>query len=118
MTREKNLEAILAISTGLLFLYFVFKIPTLLIVSAVIGIIGLFSKSASAGISWLWYKLAEVLGFVVPKILLGIVFYLLLFPLAVLSRFFTKDPLRLSRNHRSLYTDRNTVFGKSDFEKT
>jgi hypothetical protein len=118
MTREKNLEAMLTITAGFLLLYVVFKTPAFLIISLVIAAIGLFSKSLTALIARLWYKLAELLSAVVPRILLGLLYYLLLFPLAVLSRLFSKDPMHLSKDHDSLYVVRNTSFSKKDFEKT
>ena len=100
----------LTITAGFLLLYVVFKTPAFLIISLVIAAIGLFSKSLTALIARLWYKLAELL--------LGLLYYLLLFPLAVLSRLFSKDPMHLSKDHDSLYVVRNTSFSKKDFEKT
>ena len=118
MTREKNLETILTISTGLLVFYLIYRVEELVIISVVLGMIGILFNFMGSKISCLWCKIAEVLGFVVQRILLTIVFYLLLFPIARLSKFFTKDPLRLSRNHDTFYSVRNANFSKCDFEKT
>ncbi len=118
MMREKNLETVLTISTGLLVFYLIYKVEELIIISVVLGIIGIFFNFMGSKISWLWYKIAEVLGFIVSRILLTVVFYLLLFPIARLSRLFTKDPLCLSKNRDTLYTVRNANFSKGDFEKT
>jgi len=118
MTKEKNLETMLTIAVGFIVLFFVFKKQELLYVSLAVGLTGMFSDYLSSKISWAWYKLAEVLGMIVPKIILSIVFYFLLFPIALLSRIGSKDPMKLKKGYSSYYSDRTTPFKKEDFEKT
>lgn len=118
MTKEKNLETILTISMGFIVLSFAFENQWMLYVATVVGLSGIFSNFLSSKISWAWYKLAEVLGMIIPKILLSIVFYLFLFPIALLSRIGSKDPMKLKKGYQSYYTDRTTEFKKEDFEKT
>jgi hypothetical protein len=118
LTKEKNLETMLTIAVGFIVLFFVFEKIWLLYIALGIGLIGMFSDFLSSKISWAWYKLAEVLGMIVPKILLSIVFYLFLFPIALLSRIGSKDPMKLKKGYTSYYSDRTTEFKKEDFEKT
>lgn len=118
MTKEKNLETILTIAVGFIVLFFVFGKQWLLYVALGVGLSGMFSDFLSSKISWAWYKLAEVMGMIVPKILLTIVFYLFLFPIALLSRISNKDPMKLKKGYSSYYADRTTKFKKEDFEKT
>lgn len=118
MKKEKNLETILTIAVGFMVLFFVFEKKELLYAALGIGLTGMFSDFLSSKISWAWFKLAEILGTFVPKILLGIVFYFLLFPIALLSRIGNKDPLKLKRGYASYYSDRTKEFKKEDFEKT
>lgn len=108
----------LTIAVGCIVLFFALEKMWLLYVSLAVGLCGMFSDFLSTKISGAWYKLAEVLGMIVPKILLSVVFYLFLFPLALLSRIGSKDPMKLKKGYSSYYTDRTTKFRKEDFEKT
>jgi hypothetical protein len=63
-------------------------------------------------------KLAWVLSLVIPNILLGLVFYLVVFPIAVLSKIFRRTDFLTLRNPTStLFTESNKQFGKTSFEK-
>lgn len=80
---------------------------------------GILSISIPAAGDWIvkgWYKLAEVLGWINTRILLSVIFFLLLTPIALVRRLFVKDPLRLKRTSSSLYEERNHRFTKEDLE--
>lgn len=64
-------------------------------------------------------KLAGFLSLIIPNILLGIIFFLLLFPIALLSRLFGKnDSLNLKNKSGSTFKNVNKEFDKISFEKT
>lgn len=118
LSREKNIETMLTIVVGFIALFFVFEKQWLLYIALGIGLTGMFSDFLSSKFSWAWYKLAEILGMIAPRILLSIVFYFFLFPIALLSRIGSKDPLKLKKGYTSYYSDRIAEFKKEDFEKT
>ena len=62
-------------------------------------------------------KLGKVLSYIVPNILLSIVFYVVLFPIALLSRLSRKDPLMLSKDHDTYFIDLEKETDRRDFEK-
>ncbi len=63
-------------------------------------------------------KLAEGLSFIVPNILLSLVFFFILTPIAWASRLFKdRDPLDLKNEKDSFFQDRNTSFDPSSFER-
>ncbi|MEL6653997.1 MAG: SxtJ family membrane protein, partial [Bacteroidota bacterium] len=73
-----------------------------------IGSLSLLSPQLARLIHIVWMKLAEVLGYVNSRILLGLIFFLLLSPIALLRRIFHKDPLQLKRpKDKSLFHERN-----------
>lgn len=81
-------------------------------------LIALFIKPLSELISRLWLKFAEALGTLNSKVILSLVFFLFLTPLAFLYRLFAKNPLSLKNNGmKSFYTDRNHVYTSADLEK-
>lgn len=118
MNRDKINETILTITVGFIVLHLVFKNNAFLYTALVIGLCGIFSAYLSEKISQLWFKLAELLGYVVPKILLSIVYFFFLFPIALLARLSKKDHLMLNNNKVSYFVNRDKQTEKADFEKT
>lgn len=65
-----------------------------------------------------WMKIGWILGQIVPRIILSIVFYIILTPLALFSRWFgEKDPLQLKRPDGSLFKKITPIDNKESFEK-
>jgi len=117
MTREKALETVLTIAMGLLVLSFVFHTKWLVVGAILLGIVALASKFLAGKIAWLWLKLAEGLGFVMSRVLLAILFFVVLFPVALLSRIGAKDPLQLKKKAGgTYYADRNHRYEAKDLE--
>ena len=116
MNREKNLETCLVITIGLIAVWFFYKINILLMIALLIGGIGLFVNRWATIINWAWYKLAEGLGFVMSKVLLSLVFFLFLLPLAILYRLFNKDHLQLKKGADTYWKTRNHTYTKKDLE--
>ena len=111
-------KTILTISIGFLVIFLITEWQWAIVVSLIVGLIGVFSDYLSKKIVFLWLKLAWVLSLIVPNIILSAVFFLLLFPLAVLSRVFGhKDLLKLKPTSGSLFKDCNKQFEKSSFER-
>ena len=120
MTKQNNpspTATMLTICVGFLVIFMITDAPWALYVSLVIGLIGVFSDFLSQKITWFWMQLARVLSHIVPNILLTIVFFGILLPLAWLSRISNKDALMLKRRSASLFRDKNSTFEPSSFEK-
>jgi hypothetical protein len=63
-------------------------------------------------------KLAKVLSFIVPNILLSVIFYCFLFPIAILSKVLgNKNGLQLKNRSNSLWIKKNIQIEKVSFEK-
>jgi len=117
MKTDTSKSTILIISMGFLVLYLVFFWQWAVIVSLIVGVVGIVSAYLSRKIEWLWMKLAKLLEYIVPNVLLSIVYFLFLFPISLLSRLFTKDPLMLSKKYKTYYIDINRAIDKKSFEK-
>lgn len=117
MQSQDRYKTILVIVTGLLALGWIFNVPLLAKVAACIGIICIFIPAAAKAIEWLWFKIALGLGWVNSRILLSIIYFVFLLPIAWLSRLFTKDPLALKRGARStLFVTRDHLYTRQDLE--
>ena len=117
-SRNDHEKTMLTISIGFLVIFVIINANWALIVSLVVGLIGVFSTFLSRQIDFLWRKLAWVLSLIMPNIILSIVFFLLLFPTALLSRLFRKgDLLQLKNTSPSTFIATNREFSKEYFEK-
>ena len=117
---ENKLKAkstILVIVVGFIIIYTYSKNYNFLRISIIIGLLGVISDSASLIIDKIWFKISYILGLIVPNILLGSIFYLILFPIALLSRLFgNKDALMLINNKESFFKNRIQKFKITSFE--
>ena len=112
------LEAVVAVIILILIIYFNVGWNWLLIAAIGFGVLSITFKGIAKEIDFLWFKIVWLLGKIIPNIVLAIVFYLLLTPVALLSRIFRKkDPLNLKDNADSLFIKNNEEIDKSYFEK-
>jgi hypothetical protein len=108
-------KTILTIVIGFLIVFVVSQWNWVLMISLGVGLIGIFSTFLSKKIEWLWMQLTKLLSMIVPNIILTAVFYLVLFPVAILSRIFGyKDLLQIKQKKSSYYIDNKKTFKKED----
>lgn len=118
-TTEEKLKAQLVIVTGLCILFLIFKLKGLLYAAALTGFTSLAIPKAGDLIVYVWFKIAEILGWINSRILLSLIFFLILFPVALVSRLFSRDSLLIKgRNKKTIYAIRNHKFTKNDLENT
>jgi hypothetical protein len=118
MKKESSKSTVLVVSMGFLFLYIVFSWQWAMVVSFVVGVVGILSSYLSRKIEWFWMKLSQILGYIVPNILLTSVFFLFLFPISLLSKLSKKDPLMLSKKYNTYFLDIQKRDVKDSFKKT
>lgn len=84
-----------------------------------VGALGLLSSYLALKIQDAWMGLSKILSHIIPPVILSIIFYVILFPIAVLSRLFgEKDPLQLKKTDKSLFKTVDKSCTKDTFEKT
>ncbi|MBI1226129.1 MAG: hypothetical protein GC192_12915 [Bacteroidetes bacterium] len=110
-------ETCLVIATGLLVIYLLHPVQELVLAAIAMGVVGAFIPSLAKWVDWGWYKLSEGMGWVMSRVMLSLVFFVFLFPVALLSRVFgKKDSLQLRKKSGSYWTDRNHVYEGKDME--
>ena len=111
-------KTVLIITVGFLVLYLVSKQNAFLYIAFGVGLLGSISDYLAEKIDWLWTKLGWLLSFIVPNIIMTIIFYVILTPTAFLSRIFGKsDPMDLKNTQASLFKEKESKFSKESFEK-
>ncbi len=115
MHQSDRFKTILVIVTGLLALSYIFKLEWLGKIALLVGLLSVFIPLAARAIEWLWLKLALALGWTNSRVLLSVVYFGFLLPVAMFSRAFTKDPMLIKgKKASSLFTERNQTYRKGD----
>jgi hypothetical protein len=118
-TTNNAFRTVLTITVGFAVIYLATEMRWALLVAICVGLVGVFSTFLSEQIDFVWTKLAWILSFIVPNIILSAIFFLFLFPIALLSRVFgKKDPLHLRNKQSSLFEDSTRTFDQNYFERT
>lgn len=69
--------------------------------------------------TFLWLNISEAIGKIISKILLVIIFFIIVCPVAFIRRLAGKDNLHLNefkKSNKSVFVDRNFTFGKKDLQ--
>ena len=109
---------ILTICTFLTLLFIIFTQKWILIASLIIGFLGIFSSKFCQLSDFIWNRLSYFLSLITSNLILSSIYVLVLTPLALFSRFFNKDTLRLSKKYKSTFIERVYLIKREDFEKT
>ncbi len=118
MNTNKSKSTVLVIVVGFLLIYLFSDINIFLYISLAVGLLGL-SDKMSIIIEKLWMGLAKILSYIIPNILLTLVFYLVLFPFAMIQRFTQDDPLLLSPERNTFWVENEeSETDPKSFEKT
>ena len=70
--------------------------------------------------AFIWFGLSRVLGTVMSKIMLAVVFFLVVFPMGLIRRILGKDSLRLHQFRKekaSVFAERNHEYTAADLDK-
>ena len=110
-------KTLMVMVAGMVGLRFYFGSDVFLYVAGGIGAAAFLFPALCALMVWLWTLLGEALGWFMPKIILGVVFFVTLLPIALLSRLFGRDKLLLRRPKASAFTVREHKYTKEDLTK-
>jgi len=114
--RHKELETILVLVLASGVFYWYYKKPVFLLVALIIGLTGLLVPLAGKIIHKGWMKLAEGIGFVMNKVILTIIFFLIVIPFGWITRKIGKSSVKLKPGGSSYFIDRNHDFTREDME--
>ena len=116
MNKTKIVETSLVLTTGFLVVYFIVSNSLFLYLALAFGLIGIFIKPLAKFIAIVWFKLADILNYFVSKIVLGVLFFGILFPISILYRLTNKDRLQLKRSKDSNWIECNKKYAAKDIE--
>lgn len=115
--KSNPIKTVLTITVGFLVIFAITKLNWTLWIALGVGFSGVFSEALSRLIEIAWIKLAKLLSYIAPNILMGVIFFCCLLPIALLSKLFRKtDIMHLKNNSNSVFIDKSIVYDKTHFE--
>ena len=114
--KEKEFSILTGIGIGFILLYLLTGVFTLLLVACIVCWISLI-PAIRRPIVKVWMRFTQALGAFNSKIILSLVWFLFLTPIAFLYRLSGKDPMRYKqRNAESLFVKRNHIYEAEDLD--
>ncbi len=110
--------SVLTIVFGLLCLYYFLKDETIFSISLILSGLGVFSIKLSVVVEKIWFKISLILSQIIPNILLTLIYFLILTPISLLSKWFKSQTDFNSKNNRNTtFKIQNKSFDKESFER-
>jgi len=118
VSKERVFETALVLSAACVVFYLIYDWRPLLLIALAFAAVALFVKPLGRLVAFLWFELADVLGKVMPSIVLGLVYFVFLVPFALISKLSKKDGLQLKRKAKgeSYWIERKHTYTKEDIE--
>ncbi|HET7106157.1 MAG TPA: SxtJ family membrane protein [Candidatus Acidoferrum sp.] len=120
MTKDQSRDTGMAMVLLLLLFYLKTRSNGLMYAAVILHIVNMTVPRIFAPVAIVWLGLSHVMGTVMSRILLSILFFGLVTPIGVLRRLFGKDSLQLKEfkgSEKSAMTVRNHLFVGQDIEK-
>ncbi len=117
--RKKILETMLVLTVAAVAVHFIFNFKTnyALYIALGLGLTGLFLPWVAMWITTAWMGLAEILGKISSTVVLTLLFFLILFPSALLKKLFGKQGTYVKKKKDgSYFQERNVAFTKEHLE--
>ncbi len=117
-THKEVYSTIIVLALAAMLIEIVFKMQYADDVALGLLALAIFFYSGAKWVTIVWLKFAELLGSFNSKVLLSVLFFLFLVPIALLSRIFRKDTLQRKRNVEvkgSYFKQRNHKYQPDDF---
>jgi hypothetical protein len=119
MDRVEKIKTVSVLGVAFLVLFFIFKVNWLAIIAMILFILAITEGPVTDFIAKYWMKFARVLGTFNAKVILTLVYYLILTPLACLYRLANKELLDHYKNKKSnsYYKDYTSDINAEFFER-
>ena len=117
MIKKTSTPTVAVLTVALMVLYLLLGQIWLIFSGIFIGIIGIISERAALTIDLWWLRLAQLLNKITSTVILSLIFYVFLYPIALVSKLFVKDPLLLRNNLNSTFQPSAQMDIKENMEK-
>ena len=108
------METVLVLVLAMLLLYWLKRRDAWLIAAGAVGIVSVVVPGVAGAIHWGWTRLSLLLGEVMSRVLLTVVYFVILMPLALAARWMGRPAIRRKPGGSSYFTERNHQYSKED----
>jgi hypothetical protein len=117
--RKETVKTICILAAALLLASFIFRAPALAALAALLLLTLAAGKRIPEFVARSWIAAGFFISSVITGLFLGIIFYCVLTPIALLYRRFNKEAVGYFKKRRAgtYYKDVNTEYGRQRFEK-
>ena len=116
ITRRKTLETHGVLAIACCVFFYLSKNPNFLYAGGFFVLIGLFVPQVAFHITKLWFLFGEAIGAVMSRVVLSVLFYVILTPIALAYRFFQKKALmQVQKDNPTYLITRDHLYNKDDF---
>ena len=116
MKSQKTTETILVLVLFQVVVFLFTRINGWLYGAIGLGFLALLIPAFANKVHFAWMKLATALGYVMGRILLTIVFFIVLVPLSLLSKLFSRNSIELKAKGNTTFKERNFTYTPESFE--
>ena len=116
---EKCKDSGLALVLICLLCYQAWKLPFLLLLAVIFLLVAMIYPLIFKPFARLWFALSTVLGTLVSKIILTVLFFVLVFPIGLARRIAGKDPMQIGcwkRGNESVFRVKDHRYAAKDLE--
>lgn len=119
MDRLETLKTITVLVVAFLIAYLIFGVKWLLWIALLLTLGNALESRITAAIAKYWMKFAHTLGSINSRIILTVIFFIFLTPIAFVYRLFNKEKVDhfLKNNNTSCFDEINKTYRREDFEK-
>lgn len=120
ITKDQSRDTGMGVVLLLLVLFIARKREWYLIGAIAMHVVNMIAPQVYRPAAVVWFGLSHLIGTIVSKILLVIVFFFIVTPIAIVRRLFGKDSLKLrdfKRGSDSVMLERNHLFVSADMER-
>jgi hypothetical protein len=119
LTSEKNKDTGLVILLCLLLGYLHSHNLVFIWISVACILVSILFPIILRPVSVIWYGLSEIMGAIVSRIVLSVIFFCVITPIGLIRRIITKKQLlteQFKQGRESVFVERNIEFSRSDIE--
>lgn len=119
MKRIETLKTLTVLSIAVLVGFLVFDAEWLLWIAIILLTGAALETAVTSALAKYWMKFAEILGSINSKVILSVIFYVILTPIALLYRFSHKTVVHrfLGTERESYFDDKRSTYDRKSFEK-
>lgn len=115
-SNNSRYEIPLSIVIFMLILFLISKNTIFIYLALGIGVISLLSKRITHYIVLVWNQIIKIVGTINAHVILGLIFFVILFPISMVYRLLNKDNLNLKSGKESYFQTRDHRYTAKDIE--